>query len=848
MKDSILDKFMTTKWLAWTFWTIVVVMVTALIFYTANLGKETPPIPQEVVSEQWEVLYTYDDIAQGKAYFQQYDLTDWGTMLGMGAYLGPDFSTDFFHNRATTLYDIYGSYNFWKILLREKVEQEHDLVWTKWLPVIFNPEIHLNVVEQWAVKEMVKLDFKSTKLDLEKTVYTEASALAYKKNVAYLTNMLLNWDSTRGYPGWIIKTWIATHWETWDIIKTVTAEEKVAKIAAFVDWSQLVISSPRINHETGKPEADYRTWSNNWPNEPLVDQNIAWVNHVVSLWEFLLLWPLSILVIFLGYNYFFTKEDKKDLEKPLKVTKMFQSQKNLLWWVPVIALLIVVQMTMWGYLAHIYADPSLNFLDTHGLFPLLDNFFSQSNMPFNAMRSIHTQLAILWIAAGWLVWGMMIAPWVAWKDHKYPWLIHVLFVAILFLVVGSVIWLYMGAMWMLPESWFWLGNEWRELINLWRFWDIILVVWLVFWFLLIVSLLKKASVKNPFAAVIVWSAFAIAGLYVAWMIPFQKIMPNFTVDDFYRWWVIHLWVELTFELFAVWVISFFTVSLGLVSKRSALKLMLFELLLVMFSWTLWVGHHYWWQGLDQHWIAIGWIFSAMEPLPLVLLIVEAWNNYREKVYTSKWFEFGTVFMWISGSAVLNFIWAWWLWMVINTPTINYYTHGTYLIMPHAHVALLWAFGYITIAFLYLVVRSNSLANNYEWKTKLANISFWLLTLWVLLFALPTIIIWFHQWATSYDMGYFFARLHETLEPVKTWMWFRILPDTMMILGWVGIFIDLTSKILFSKKAKTTKIVVKATNTKSEVKKTIVKKVSAAKATVRKTTVKRNTTWTKKVEK
>jgi nitric oxide reductase subunit B len=59
-------------------------------------------------------------------------------------------------------------------------------------------------------------------------------------------------------------------------------------------------------------------------------------------------------------------------------------------------------------------------------------------------------------------------------------------------------------------------------------------------------------------------------------------------------------------------------------------------------------------------------------------------------------------------------------MVINTPTINYYTHGTYLIMPHGHVALLGAFGYIAIAFLYLVVRSNSLANGYEWKTKLAN--------------------------------------------------------------------------------------------------------------------------------
>jgi nitric oxide reductase subunit B len=596
--------------------------------------------------------------------------------------------------------------------------------------------------------------------------------------------MLLNGDSTRGYPGGFIKDWQVTTWNGETL--TATATEKIRQIAAFVDWSQLVVSSPRINNKTWKVEDDFRTWSNNWPNEPLVDQDLSWINHVVSLWEFLLLWPFSILVVFLGFKYFFTPEDKKDLEKPLKVTKIFQSQKNLLWWVPVIALLIVVQMTMWGYLAHIYADPSLDFV------------LSQEILPFNAIRSIHTQLAILWIAWGWLVWGLMIAPWVAWKDHKFPWLVHVLYGAILFLVVGSVIWLYMGATGMLPESWFWLGNEWRELVNLWRFWDLIVVVWLVFWFLLIVSLLKKASVNNPFASVIIWSAFAIAWLYVAWMIPFHQIMPNFTVDDFYRWWVIHLWVELTFELFAVWVIAFFTVALGLVSQRSAVRLMLFELVLVMLSWTLWVGHHYWWQGLDQHWIAIGWIFSAMEPVPLVLLIVEAWNNYREKTYGEKWFEFGTVFMWISGSAVLNFIWAWFLGMVINTPTINYYTHWTYLIMPHGHVALLGAFWYIAIAFLYLVVRSYTLAKGLEWKTKLANTGFWLLTIWVLLFAIPTIMIWFHQWGVAYDQGYFFTRLHETLEPMTAWMWFRIVPDTMMILGWVAIFIDLTWKILFSK--------------------------------------------------
>jgi len=787
-KKSLLDKLMTTKWITWWFWTTVVVMVTALIFYTANLGKETPPIPEKVVTinpntNEEIVLYTKDDIAQGKAYFQEFDLMDWWTFLGMGAYIGPDFSTDFFHNRAVFLYDYYGKINIWKWFIDKKVDKEGNISVTSWNNL-------LNPVEQWAIKEIVKQDFKNTLLKEDKVVYSQASALAYEDNVKKLTEMLLKWDSSRAYPGWFIKDWVATHWDTWKKIADVKAEEKVRQIAAYIDWSQLVVSSPRYDKKTGKIMD--RTWSNNWPNEPLVDQDLSWNNHVISLWEFLLLWPFSILVVILGYNYFFKPDDKKDLEKPLKVTKLFQSQKNLIWIVPIIALLIVVQMTLWGYLAHVYADPTAPFT-----FPGLESIIniSQNILPFNAIRSIHTQLAVLWIAGSWLVGWLMIVPWVAWKDHKFPWLVHVLFLAIVVVVVGSVIGLYMWATWMLPESWFWLGNEGRELINLWRLWDFWVVAWLVMWFLMIVSVLKKASVKNPLAATIVWSAFAVAGLYVAWMIPFQKIMPNFTVDDFYRWWVIHLWVELTFELFAIWVIAFFTVSLGLVSQKSAVRLMVFELLLVMLSGTMWVGHHYWWQGLDKHWIAIGWIFSALEPVPLVLLIAEAWNNYREKTFGGKDFQFSTVFMWISGSAVLNFIWAWWLGMVINTPTINYYTHGTYLIMPHGHVALLWAFGYIAIAFLYLFVRSYVASKWMEWKTKLANTSFWLLTLWVLLFALPTIIIGFHQWAVSFNEGYYFTRLHEILEPVTHWMWFRIIPDTMMILGWVGIFVDLTSKII-----------------------------------------------------
>jgi len=745
MKQTLLDKFMSKKGLYTGFWFIAIIMVAALIYFTANLQKEVPPIAKEVKSQSGEVLYTYDDVVEGKGYFQEFDLMDWGTMLGMGAYMGPDFTTNFFHHRAEFLYDYYGKEMFGK------------------------PAAELSDIERGAVKERVKEDFhKQTKLLESGVTYTDASAAAYKANVKSLTKMLVEGDPERAFPGGVIR------------------ENEAVKIAAFVDWSQMVASSIRPGTE-GKV-GEERTWSNNWPHEPLVDQDTSYNNHIVSLWEFLLLWTLTILVIFLSYEYLFKKDAKEELAPALKVTKMFKSQKKLLKYIPIVSLLFVVQMFLGAYLAHLYADPTQDFI------------FSQSILPFNVLRSIHTQLAILWVAVGWLVGGLLIAPWVAGKDHKFPWLVDVLWLALLVVAVGSIVGLYMGATGQMRDTWFWLGNEGRELLNLGRVWDIGLVIGLVFWFLLIVSLIRKSATNNPLVGTIIWSAFAIATLYIAGMMPIHKVMPNFTVDDYYRWWVIHLWVELTFELFAAGVIAFMTVSLGLISQKTAERVMFFELFLIMMSGTLGVGHHYFWQGLDEYWIAIGGIFSALEPLPLALMIVEAWKNQRDHKAEGIENKFSTPFMWIAGSAVLNWIGAGFFGMVINTPTISYYSHGTYLIMPHGHTALLGAFGYISIAFLYMTSRANAMANGWVWNDKWSKIGFWLLTIGVLIFAIPTLMIGLEQTKVAAEMGYYYTRIHSALDVVQGWMWFRILPDTLMLLGGITIFIDLFTKTFMGKKA------------------------------------------------
>jgi len=739
MNPSWLDRLLSRKGLYTAFWTVGIIMVAALIFFTANLAKEVPPIPREVVSASGQKLYTHDDVVAGKGLFQQFDLMDYGTMLGMGAYLGPDFSTEFFHRRAEFLYDWHA-------------RQEYGIAGAE-----------LNDEQRGLIKVRVKRDLhEQTRLTEDVVTYSEGSTAAYMANVDYLVDFLVNGNQEAAWTGGVIRS------------------DEARSIAHFVDWCQLVASSKRTGTD--------RTWSNNWPPEPLVDQDLTWTSHFYTLWELLVLWVGTILVLIIAYEKLLKKGPDEVLEEPLMVTKLFPSQEKLLKYVPIVGLFMLLQMILGGYLAHIYTEPGKNFI------------ISQEILPFNVMRALHVNLAIIWVAIGWLVGGMLIAPLASKQDLKFPWLVDVLWAALLVVGGGGLVGIYMGATGQMRDVWFWLGNEGRELLNLGRVWDIGLVAGLVMWFLMVFSVIRKAKSNNVLIGTIIWSAFGIATLYMAGMMPLHKIVPNYTVDDYYRWWVVHLWVELTFELFAAGVLAFLTVALGLVSRKSAERIMLFELALVAASGTLGVGHHYWWQGLDEYWIAVGGIFSALEPLPLVLLMIEAFKQQREITASKQEFPFAVPFLFLAGSAFLNWYGAGFLGMVINTPTINYYSHGTYLIMPHAHVALLGAFGYISLAFMYLVVRANAMAKGLEWDERPSRWGFWLMTSGVVLFSIPTLVIGFHQAATAHDLGYWFARQREAIEPMKGWMWARTVPDALMILGALVIFLDLVRKSLFARKA------------------------------------------------
>ncbi|NOY23907.1 MAG: nitric oxide reductase, partial [Acidobacteria bacterium] len=361
MDQSWLDKLMSKKGLYTAFWVTAIVMVVALIGFTASLVKEVPPIPQKVVSSTGSVLYTYDDVVAGKGYFQEFDLMDYGTMLGMGAYLGPDFTEETMHRRIVALYEAFSNEEF-------SVSAEN-----------------LTDVQRGAVKEMVKADLNKTILNKETVSYSSESSDAYYKTVEYWTNFLVNGNKKLAWPGGVIK------WE------------EAQKIAMFFDWGQLVATTKRPGTN--------RTWSNNWPSEPLIDQTVGWSSLFWSLMEVLLLWTMTILIFYLMYEYFIKKNKDDVLEEPLVLDSLFPSQKKLFKYLPVVSLFFLLQVILGGYIAHIYTEPAKNFI------------LSQSIIPFNVMRALHVNIAIIWVAVGWLVGGMFIAPLVAKKDLRFPWLV-----------------------------------------------------------------------------------------------------------------------------------------------------------------------------------------------------------------------------------------------------------------------------------------------------------------------------------------------------------------------------------------------------------------------------------------
>ncbi len=257
---------------------------------------------------------------------------------------------------------------------------------------------------------------------------------------------------------------------------------------------------------------------------------------------------------------------------------------------------------------------------------------------------------------------------------------------------------------------------------------------------------------------------------------------HLTVADYWRWFVVHIWVESIFEFFGVAVISLLLVAMGLASARGALIVAYFTAALVFLAGIIGTAHHYFWYGGPSYWLALGSVFSSMEPVPLFGLVVRGLMEYKSIRKEGMEFPYKWPLFFLVASSFWNFLGAGVFGFLINLPIVNYYEHGTYLTMNHAHSALFGVYGQLSIALLLFSWRG--LVDKAHWNDRILKVSFWGFNIGLAMLTLGTLFpVGILQAWTSFQDGLWAARSADFFESgaVLFLGTIRIIPDLTIIL-------------------------------------------------------------------
>jgi len=470
---------------------------------------------------------------------------------------------------------------------------------------------------------------------------------------------------------------------------------------------------------------------------------------------------------------------------------IFPSQRAALRFIPIAAGLFVAQVLLGGLLAHFYIERA-GFFGIEELFGI----HILQVLPFSIAKTWHIDLGILWIASTWLGAGLFLPPLLTGHEPRnQARYVNVLLGALVTVVVGGMGGIWLGANGYFDgQLWWLLGNEGLEYLEVGKVWQGGLLVGFVLWAILAIRGLKPLLDREPvygLAHMILYAGGSITLLFVAGFMFTPST--NMAVTEFWRWWVVHMWVEGAFEFFIVAIIGLTLVSMNLLSRRSAEKAVMLQALLVMGTGVIGVSHHYWWIGMPDYWVPIGSIFSTLELLPLIFILYEAIGQYRAMT-ESGGFPYTLPFMFIVASGVWNFVGAGVLGFFINLPLINYYEHGTYLTVGHAHAAMFGAFGFLALGMVAYMLQLS--IDPERWDGSWLRASFWCwnvgLALMVFVSVLP---VGFLQLEVAFTEGYAAARSLAFYEGplVQTLFWARLPGDSLLILGTVIYFADLIRK-------------------------------------------------------
>ncbi len=715
---------------------VMVISFGILGYFGREIYREKPPIPEKVILPDGSVVFTSADIKDGQNVWQSIGGQEVGTIWGHGAYKAPDWTADWLHKEALFILDTWSLAEF--SLSYDDLEDEKQALLQKRL----QNELRKNTYD------------KSSK----SLIVSKVRAEAIKSNSAHYSGLFMNDPD------------LAELREAYAIpANSIKDEGRMDKMNAFFFWASWATVTER-------PGKDI-TYTNNWPPEKLVGNEptgslLLWTGFSVII----LLFGIGLL----GWYYATNREEEAnpDIPKvnPLSGTKLTPSMKATLKYFWVVTALILVQIFMGVVTAH-YGVEGLGF---YGL-PLADF------LPYSISRTWHIQLAIFWIATSWLATGLFIAPAISGKEPKFQRFgVNFLFIALLIIVVGSLAGQWMGVMQKLGlvEN-FWFGHQGYEYVDLGRFWQIFLLIGLVLWLLLmgraIWPALKAKNENRHLLTMFLIASIAIATFYAAGLMWGRQT--HLAIAEYWRWWVVHLWVEGFFEVFATVAIAFLFVRMQLIQTKIATSSVLFSTIIFLSGGIIGTFHHLYFTGTPTAVLALGATFSALEVVPLVLMGFEAYHNIRmsrakEWVLAYRWpiYFFVSVAFWnFLGAGIFGFL--------INPPIALYYMQGLNTTPVHGHTALFGVYGMLGIGLMLFVLRDMDL--NAVWKEKTIRYAFWMMNIGLLLMVLISVLpVGLAQTVASVKHGLWYARSAEFLESptLETIRWLRAIGDTIFAIG------------------------------------------------------------------
>ena len=706
-----------------------------LIIFGVEIYRTAPPFPTKIVVSDGEVLYEGQDIKDGQNVWQSMGGQTVGSIWGHGAYIAPDWNADYLHRETEMLLG----------LLAQK-----------------DGKTYKDLPEDEQAKYLVQLrkELRTNTYDATSGVITFSPERAQVARALadYYTKLFMD-DPSMDHVR-----------KSYAIPKgAIKDPARMAQMNAFFTWTTWVCS-------TNRPGSDV-TYTNNWPYEPVIGNKPS---TSLQMWSgfsvLMLLFGVGLLVYYHASNKEKEENDRLPASDPMRGLKPTPSMRATLKYIWIVSLLILVQMVAGVITAHYGVEGG-------GFFGLpLDLILPQA-----ISRSWHVQLAIFWIATSWLATGLYIAPAVSGQEPKYQRLgVNVLFIALLIVVLGSLAGQWFGVMQKLGlvEN-FYFGHQGYEYLELGRFWQALLLVGLFLWLFLMVRALlpalRRRDESRHLLVLFVLASIAIAGFYGAGLMYGRQT--HMAIAEYWRWWVVHLWVEGFFEVFATVVAAFLFSRMGLLRLKVASVSVLFSTIIFLAGGILGTFHHLYFSATPTAVLALGATFSALEIVPLVLIGYEAYHNYSLSRSTPwikayKWpiYYFIAMCFW-------NFLGAGIFGFAINPPIALYYIQGLNTTAVHGHAALFGVYGILGIGLILFVLRG--LYPDREWNDKLLGWSFWLINIGLLVMLVGSLLpIGILQAVESIQNGYWSARSIEFMQTdtMQAIRWLRVPGDSLLAIG------------------------------------------------------------------